>query len=177
MLSPSTIKRNCYRPLFEGCHCIWRIWMGLLNVSVRCCLSCEVSGTTSIVSCQSCSNQARHLLSCQSRRPKSWVESLVPGGYFRLSLLTDNEHIVFGWDSRKVTNDESASILVKALHLIASYLGSWVTVQHLPRMSTDPASWQIAFLQEGRNHQEGPENNQQGVLLVSLCSTCQREKV
>jgi hypothetical protein len=54
-------------------------------------------------------------------------------------LLTDNEAIVFGWDSRKVTNDESASILIKTLHLIASYLGSWVTVQHLPRMSTDSA--------------------------------------
>jgi len=54
-------------------------------------------------------------------------------------LLTDNEPIVFGWDARKVTNDESASILMKSLHLIASYLGSWVTVQHLPRMSTDSA--------------------------------------
>lgn len=54
-------------------------------------------------------------------------------------LLTDNEPIVFGWDSRKVTNDESASILIKTLHLIASYLGSWVTVQHLPRMSTESA--------------------------------------
>jgi hypothetical protein len=54
-------------------------------------------------------------------------------------LLTDNEPIVFGWDSRKVTNDESASILMRTLHLISAFLGCWVTVQHLPRMSTDSA--------------------------------------
>ncbi len=30
-LSPCTKKRNCYRPSFQGCHYIWRTWMGLLN--------------------------------------------------------------------------------------------------------------------------------------------------
>jgi len=54
-------------------------------------------------------------------------------------LLTDNEAVVFGWDSRKVANDESASIIIKTIHLIASFLGCWVTVQHLPRNSTDSA--------------------------------------
>jgi hypothetical protein len=54
-------------------------------------------------------------------------------------LLTDNEAVVFGWDSRKVANDESASIIIKSIHLIASFLGCWVTVQHLPRNSTDSA--------------------------------------
>ena len=54
-------------------------------------------------------------------------------------LLTDNEAVVYGWDSRKVANDESASIIIKSLHLISSFLGCWVTVQHLPRMSTPSA--------------------------------------
>lgn len=55
-------------------------------------------------------------------------------------LLTDNEAIVFGWDSRKVKNDISASILIRATHIIAFYLGTSVTVQHLPRMSTPLAT-------------------------------------
>jgi hypothetical protein len=54
-------------------------------------------------------------------------------------LLTDNEAVLFGWDSRKVANDESASIVIKSIHLIAAFLGCWVTVQHLPRNSTDSA--------------------------------------
>lgn len=55
-------------------------------------------------------------------------------------LLTDNEPIVYGWDSRKVKNDESASILIRALHIISFFLGSEVTVRHLPRMATPLAT-------------------------------------
>jgi len=54
-------------------------------------------------------------------------------------LLTDNEAVVYGWDSRKIANDESASIIIQAIHLISSFLGCWVTVQHLPRVSTPAA--------------------------------------
>jgi hypothetical protein len=54
-------------------------------------------------------------------------------------LLTDNESIIFGWDSRRVKNDVSASILLRSLHLMASFLGSTVSVRHLPRMSTPMA--------------------------------------
>jgi len=54
-------------------------------------------------------------------------------------LLTDSEAVVFGWDSRKVANDESASIIIQAIHLISAFLGCWVTVQHLPRVSTPAA--------------------------------------
>lgn len=55
-------------------------------------------------------------------------------------LLTDNESLVFGWESRKVKNDISASILVRSIHIISHYLGTSVTVQHLPRMSTPLAT-------------------------------------
>jgi hypothetical protein len=54
-------------------------------------------------------------------------------------LLTDNESIIFGWDSRRVKNDISASILIRSLHLMACFLGSTVSVRHLPRMSTPTA--------------------------------------
>ena len=54
-------------------------------------------------------------------------------------LLTDNMAVVFGWDSRRVPHDESASIVLQAIHLIANYLGCAVTIQHLPRTSTESA--------------------------------------
>jgi len=54
-------------------------------------------------------------------------------------LLTDNEAVVYGWDARRIKHDESASIILKSIHIIASYLGCTVSVQHLPRMSTDSA--------------------------------------
>ena len=54
-------------------------------------------------------------------------------------LLTDNEPVVFGWESKRLPNDESASIIVRSLHVISQFLGASVTVQHLPRMSTDSA--------------------------------------
>ncbi len=54
-------------------------------------------------------------------------------------LLTDNEAVVYGWDSRKIANDESASIFIRALHILSFFLGCVITVQHLPRLSTASA--------------------------------------
>jgi hypothetical protein len=54
-------------------------------------------------------------------------------------LLTDNEPVVFGWEAKRLPNDESASIIVRSLHIISHFLGAIVTVQHLPRMSTESA--------------------------------------
>ena len=54
-------------------------------------------------------------------------------------LLTDNQAVVFGWEPRRIRNDESASIMIRAIHLIACFLGCNVTIQHLPRMSTPSA--------------------------------------
>jgi hypothetical protein len=55
-------------------------------------------------------------------------------------LLTDNEALVYGWESRRVQHDTSASILLRAIHLIALFLGTTVTINHLPRMSTPSAA-------------------------------------
>jgi hypothetical protein len=57
----------------------------------------------------------------------------------RILLLTDNESVVFGWESRKIRNDISASIFIRALHLISFYLGCHIHVRHLPRVSTNLA--------------------------------------
>jgi len=54
-------------------------------------------------------------------------------------LLTDNESVIHGWDSRRVKKDVSASIILRAIHIISFYLGCTVTMRHLPRMSNDLA--------------------------------------
>jgi hypothetical protein len=55
-------------------------------------------------------------------------------------LLTDNESVVFGWDSCRVQHDVSASIILRSVHIISHFLGCQTTVQHLPRKSTPLAS-------------------------------------
>jgi hypothetical protein len=56
-----------------------------------------------------------------------------------VTLMTDNEALVFGWDKRRVPHDTSASIFLRALHIISAYLGSSVEIRHLPRISTPSA--------------------------------------
>lgn len=56
-----------------------------------------------------------------------------------ITLLTDNEAVVYGWESRRVNNDVSASIFMRSLHLISFYLGNNISILHLPRMSTPAA--------------------------------------
>lgn len=55
-------------------------------------------------------------------------------------LLTDNEPIVYGWDSRRVQHDESASIIIRAIHILSHFLGCPTSILHLPRKSTPAAS-------------------------------------
>ncbi len=51
----------------------------------------------------------------------------------------DNEAVVFGWDTGHVRHDKTASIIIRAMKLITAYLNCVVTVQHLPRKSTQAA--------------------------------------
>jgi hypothetical protein len=55
-------------------------------------------------------------------------------------LLTDNEALIYGWSARRVKNDVTASILIRAIHLISSFVGCAVTIRHLPRLSTPLAT-------------------------------------
>jgi len=54
-------------------------------------------------------------------------------------FLTDNISVVYGWDSKKITNDVSASIFLRAIHIISFYLGCFIQIEHLPRNSTPSA--------------------------------------
>jgi hypothetical protein len=54
-------------------------------------------------------------------------------------LLTDNMALAYGWSSRRINEDVSASILIRASHIISAFLGCRVRVMHLPRMSTHSA--------------------------------------
>jgi hypothetical protein len=56
-----------------------------------------------------------------------------------VTLLTDNEALVFGWDKRRVPHDNSASIFLRTIHIISAFLGASVEIRHLPRMSTPSA--------------------------------------
>ncbi len=51
----------------------------------------------------------------------------------------DNEALVHGWPKRRVPQDTSASIFLRALHMMAAFLGASVEVRHLPRVSTPSA--------------------------------------
>jgi len=51
-------------------------------------------------------------------------------------VKVDNIACIFGWQSRSVAGDRCASVLIRCLHLITSYLGSILHFQHLPRMSS-----------------------------------------
>jgi hypothetical protein len=55
-------------------------------------------------------------------------------------MHTDNEAIAYGWESKRVKNDESAAIIIRAVHVIASFLECEVHIVHIPRMSTTMAS-------------------------------------
>jgi hypothetical protein len=56
-----------------------------------------------------------------------------------VTLLTDNEALVFGWEKRRVPQDDTASIFLRTLHLISCFLGASVEIRHLPRMSSPSA--------------------------------------
>ena len=52
-------------------------------------------------------------------------------------LQVDNVAAIYGWESRQVKGDVSASILIRALHLVSSYLACKIYPKHLPRMSSE----------------------------------------
>jgi hypothetical protein len=65
--------------------------------------------------------------------------------FLQIPELLKNQHIVvkvdnigcfFGWENRSVRGDIHASIVIRSLHLVSSFLGCIVHVQHLPRMSS-----------------------------------------
>lgn len=51
-------------------------------------------------------------------------------------LKVDNLGCIFAWQNRNVAKDKMASIMVRALVLISSYLACYIHVEHLPRMTS-----------------------------------------
>jgi hypothetical protein len=51
-------------------------------------------------------------------------------------VKVDNLGCYFGWINRGAAGEESASVFIRALHLIATYLHCEIHIEHLPRMST-----------------------------------------
>jgi hypothetical protein len=49
-------------------------------------------------------------------------------------VRVDNSACYFGWINKHSANDEMASILIRALHLIGAYMGSMIHIRHLPRI-------------------------------------------
>jgi hypothetical protein len=50
-------------------------------------------------------------------------------------FYTDNLAVVYGWENGGVRFDKTATVLLRAVHVIAAYLGLNVHVKHVPRMS------------------------------------------
>jgi hypothetical protein len=59
---------------------------------------------------------------------------MLAGKYVK--VLVDNIGCVYGWINRQTAEDECASILIRALHLIATYISCQIHIEHLPRNST-----------------------------------------
>ena len=53
-----------------------------------------------------------------------------------IEVKVDNVACFFVWINRHVTGDVTASILIRSLNLISSFLGSQVHITHLPRKSS-----------------------------------------
>ena len=79
-----------------------------------------------------------------------------------IEVKVDNTGCYFGWLNKQVTGDAMASILVRSLHLICSYLGSRVHITHLPRDS----SWDSKLVD--RLSREKTTTNQDEKLLKSF---------
>jgi hypothetical protein len=65
------------------------------------------------------------------------VPTLLAGQHVVLGV--DNIGVVFGWQNGGCKGDRWASVLIRALHVVASYLGCTVHVTHVPRLSTAAA--------------------------------------
>jgi hypothetical protein len=54
-------------------------------------------------------------------------------------LELDNINVLYAWEKRQAKEDMETSVLIRSLHLMASYLACQVHVKHLPRKSTRAA--------------------------------------
>jgi hypothetical protein len=65
------------------------------------------------------------------------VPETVAGQHIILGV--DNIGVVFGWENGGCKGDAWASVLIRALHVVAAFLGCTVYVRHVPRLSSAAA--------------------------------------
>jgi hypothetical protein len=65
------------------------------------------------------------------------IPHMLAGRHVVLEL--DNIAVLFAWEKRYSKEDLEASILIRALHIISSYLACQVHIEHLPRRSSRAA--------------------------------------
>jgi hypothetical protein len=92
----------------------------------------------------------------------------------------DNVAVVYGWENKNIKNDTSATIVLRAVRLMAAYLGTFVHVQHIPRCSThlstlaDHLSRKSTTSNNDRELlKEVPESQVNSLLLLWLQNPCQ----
>ncbi len=88
-------------------------------------------------------------------------------------MHTDNEAIVYGWESKRIKNDESAAIIIRAVHVIASFSECEVHIVHIPRMSKKMASLADRLTREstkGRAEMSAITRSQSGSVPDELTS-------
>ena len=73
-----------------------------------------------------------------------------------VKFLIDNSAVAYGWRKGYVKFDSSASEILRATNMLASYLGVKVYVEHVPRMSDDLATL-ADKLSRNRHHSRAPE--------------------
>jgi len=80
----------------------------------------------------------------------------------------DNLAIYYGWENRQAKKDREASILIRALHLMASYLPCRIHVQHLPRVSSVAAKLADSLSrEETTSREEGARSRAVSTRLIS----------
>ncbi len=82
--------------------CAWIIWPTALLIHAR-------DGADHAYGCKSSTLEALALALPLLCCPQALVGK-------ELVLLTDNEAVVYGWQSRSIANDEPASIIIRAVH-------------------------------------------------------------
>ena len=72
----------------------------------------------------------------------------------QLVFYVDNIAVHYGWENGGVKNDDSATEILKAVHILSSYLGCRIYVNHIHRVSNE-----MADLADELTRRDSPEND------------------
>ena len=115
-----------------GCGCVGFSYDGVIIFASQLFWPCEVlegfrDSSGSLMGCKTTTLEFLGILMPFLLAPETLVNQHV-------IVKVDITGCFFGWQNKHTPGDETASILIRALHLISSYLGCVVHVEHLPRI-------------------------------------------